>query len=614
MKKLVAAAVAAGVVLLAIPVLIVVVVLGGTSETALACPPTGTTGTTGAVAAGLDPAAANVMAMVEAQFGPHDYAGVGERADNPDSDHAKGLAVDVMIEEWDSPRGRKEGNQIAAWLQTNANELQISYLIWRDQIWNTGQPADDTGWKAYTHPSGGASATQRHLDHVHVSIDPNTSSGTSSSTNASTNASTDASTGTVGSAGSVGVAGGCVGAYGEVVYPVPGEFVDADAANWGQSGGMWSSVHTGTDFSAPCGTPVYAVHAGTVQIDTSQGWAGPQLVKVVTGPSSLATWYAHMQAVSVTDGQGVLPGQQIGTIGELGNASGCHLHFEVHLRNGGIYGEDNTNPTVWLAENVGKSLGPVPGLPGMDPSQGGGVRVATFNVLGHSHTKPGGNKPGWPASTVRMRGAVAALTATGVEVAGFQEFEPFQSREFLDLTAGAWQVYPTPASGLNTVNTVAWRADRWELVRAERIPIPYFYGNEVPMPVVLLRNRSTGQQVWVGSFHNPADVRGPAQRWRDEAERRQAAWATRANRGGVPVIVTGDMNDRAGYFCDTVQAAELRAANGGTARPCRPPANMGIDWIMGSPEVAFSGYASDRSVVTARVADHPLVSATVSFN
>lgn len=41
------------------------------------------------------------------------------------------------------------------------------------------------------------------------------------------------------------------------------------------------------------------------------------------------------------------------------------------------------------------------------------------------------------------------------------------------------------------------------------------------MPYVLLPNLATGQHVWVASFQLPADARGPAQRWRDEAERRR---------------------------------------------------------------------------------------------
>ena len=38
--------------------------------------------------------------------------------------------------------------------------------------------------------------------------------------------------------------------------------------------------------------------------------------------------------------------------GARGNATGCHLHFEVHLHNGSIYGPDNVDPSQWLAQNA----------------------------------------------------------------------------------------------------------------------------------------------------------------------------------------------------------------------------------------------------------------------
>jgi murein DD-endopeptidase MepM/ murein hydrolase activator NlpD len=139
---------------------------------------------------------------------------------------------------------------------------------------------------------------------------------------------------------------------GGVVFPVPPSYIGTDNHNWGGSGSHWSSWHTGTDFSVPCGTPVLAATAGTVEIETHQAWAGTWLVKVVTGPDSVATWYAHMQKLDVSPGQRVAAGQQLGEVGARGNATGCHLHFEVHLHNGSIYGPDNVDPSQWLAQNA----------------------------------------------------------------------------------------------------------------------------------------------------------------------------------------------------------------------------------------------------------------------
>jgi endonuclease/exonuclease/phosphatase (EEP) superfamily protein YafD len=529
----------------------------------LTCPPTGSP-----AEAGLTPDALLVLRCVEQQFGPHTYAGVGERATNPGSDHPAGRAVDVMIGDYTSATGIAEGNEIGEWVRANATQLGVKYVIWRAKIWNVG----DTDWSPYSHPSGATDDNSLHYNHVHVSVYGNRGTGFPTG--------------------------------GAVVYPVPAGLADTNQDNWGETSDIRSSWHTGTDFSVPCSTPVLASHAGTVEIDPTQSWAGPQLVKISVGPGQLTTWYAHMQTVTVKTGDTVTPGQQIGEVGNLGNVSGptgCHLHFEVHLQGGDIYGPDNVDPTPWLAANVGKATG------------GGVAKVATFNALGHSHTKPGGNKPGWADARERMKGTVEKLNAAAIDIIALQEFEPYQEKAFDDFTAGAWASFPRSGGKAGAANVVAWRTDRWQLVRAERIAIPYFGGNPVRMPYVLLRSTTTGQQVWVGSFHNPADARGPAETHRIEAERREAQLANQLSSVGTPVVFAGDMNERGDYYCRTTAASTLQAANGGIPKPCTPPAAMEIDWIMGSPQVAFTGYTADQSV-RGSLSDHALISASITLN
>lgn len=134
---------------------------------------------------------------------------------------------------------------------------------------------------------------------------------------------------------------------GPVTFPLPPTAAFVDNQNFGNSGSHWSSRHTGNDFSTPCGTPVLAANAGTVAVVTDQGWSGPWLVQVATGPGRLTTWYAHMMRITVEDGQSVRAGQPIGFVGTEGNSSGCHLHLELHPRGGSIY-EDATDPVPWL--------------------------------------------------------------------------------------------------------------------------------------------------------------------------------------------------------------------------------------------------------------------------
>jgi endonuclease/exonuclease/phosphatase (EEP) superfamily protein YafD len=246
--------------------------------------------------------------------------GYRESATDPNG-HPAGLAADFMVPL--TPAGKAQGDALVAYAQQHAKELGIDYIIWYQRIWSVGR--SDEGWRPM---EDRGSDTQNHKDHPHINVLPDAP------------------------AGPVGDAAGS--SCGEVVYPVPAQYIANDAHNWHNSGSHWDSWHTGTDFGAPCGTPVYAAHAGTIEIDTTQGWAGPWLVKVTTGPESLTTWYAHMEKITVSRGETVAPGQQIGEVGNEGNSEGCHLHFEVHLENGSIYGLDNVDPSEWLANNASR--------------------------------------------------------------------------------------------------------------------------------------------------------------------------------------------------------------------------------------------------------------------
>jgi murein DD-endopeptidase MepM/ murein hydrolase activator NlpD len=110
------------------------------------------------------------------------------------------------------------------------------------------------------------------------------------------------------------------------------------------SGSSWSSgYHTGVDFSAPTGTSVKAIGAGEV---VSAGWGGSYGNQVVIRhEDGKYSQYAHMSSLSVSAGQTVSGGQQIGLAGSTGNSTGPHLHFEV--RTSPDYGSD-IDPLAYL--------------------------------------------------------------------------------------------------------------------------------------------------------------------------------------------------------------------------------------------------------------------------
>ncbi|MDR6980291.1 murein DD-endopeptidase MepM/ murein hydrolase activator NlpD [Streptomyces sp. 3330] len=118
------------------------------------------------------------------------------------------------------------------------------------------------------------------------------------------------------------------------------------------AGSMWSSgYHTGTDFVVPTGTSLKAVGAGTV---VSAGWGGAYGNQVVIRlADGYYAQYAHLSQLSVSAGQTVTAGQQLGLSGATGNVTGPHLHFEI--RTTPDYGSD-VDPIAYLRSH-GVSVG-----------------------------------------------------------------------------------------------------------------------------------------------------------------------------------------------------------------------------------------------------------------
>ncbi|TIC86376.1 M23 family metallopeptidase [Nocardioides sp. GY 10127] len=160
-------------------------------------------------------------------------------------------------------------------------------------------------------------------------------------------------------------------ADGDVVFPLAPGTSYVDQENFGGVSSFWSTTHTGTDFSTACGGTVLAATSGVVHVDTTEAWSGTWLVEIDSG--AVVTWYAHMQAIEVEDGQQVSAGQVIGAVGDLGNSTGCHLHFEVRSGDG-----DPVDPTDWLLEHVGSDRGSAVPVVDAEPPSLQQLRVAVI--------------------------------------------------------------------------------------------------------------------------------------------------------------------------------------------------------------------------------------------
>ena len=135
--------------------------------------------------------------------------------------------------------------------------------------------------------------------------------------------------------------GGTTSVEGGHVFPIQGEHEYRDGFGAGRN-------HRGADVFATCGTPLVAAQGGTVRYAGYHDAAGNYAV--ITGAESgLDYVYMHMrERPLVATGDQVATGQQIGEIGESGNASGCHMHFELWSKPGWYEGGSPFDPVPHL--------------------------------------------------------------------------------------------------------------------------------------------------------------------------------------------------------------------------------------------------------------------------
>ena len=116
---------------------------------------------------------------------------------------------------------------------------------------------------------------------------------------------------------------------GELCWPLPGHTYIS--CHFGEVDAFGNAGHRGTDIPAPEGTPILAAHSGTVLVSGWNDSYGNQVL--LDNGAGLSTRYAHMTQTAVTAGEAVTAGQVIGYVGNTGDSTGFHLHFEV-MQNG----------------------------------------------------------------------------------------------------------------------------------------------------------------------------------------------------------------------------------------------------------------------------------------
>jgi hypothetical protein len=241
--------------------------------------------------------------------------------------------------------------------------------------------------------------------------------------------------------------------------------------------------------------------------------------------------------------------------------------------------------------------------------------ISSFNVLGASHTE---HSKKWDTGAVRIVRVNRLLNRHHVDVAGFQEMQASQLTKFLDITQGEWAVYPgLQLARHDSENSIGWRTDKFDLLQATTLRIPYFNGGPRRMPLVLLREKANGMMLYVTNYHNPAETSKYHNQghWRSVATGIEIALQKQLYRlGGIPRFVTGDFNERAPFFCRFAKEAPVRAARPNTFYQdgkCHADRPRAVDWILGARKVTFSNYHEFRGHLVDITTDHPVISTRV---
>lgn len=132
---------------------------------------------------------------------------------------------------------------------------------------------------------------------------------------------------------------------GDRAFPIAGAFsYGSEGAHFGDRGG----AHRGEDVFADCGTPLVAGEGGRVVFVDRHSAAGHYVV-IRGSQSGEDHVYMHLQGPpAVERGAEVGAGQRIGTVGDTGNATACHLHFEIWTAPGWYEGGSPHDPLPTL--------------------------------------------------------------------------------------------------------------------------------------------------------------------------------------------------------------------------------------------------------------------------
>ncbi|MDP9694360.1 UNVERIFIED_ORG: murein DD-endopeptidase MepM/ murein hydrolase activator NlpD [Arthrobacter globiformis] len=222
--------------------------------------------------------------------------------------------------------------------------------------------------------------------------------------------------------------------------------------------GSAGEFHWGQDFSAACGTRVYAADSGVVRTVGWHPWGGGNRVEIDHG-NGLITTYNHLEGIGVKKGQSVQVGQLIAKVGTTGSSTGCHLHFETIL-NG-----KHTDPDNWTLLRLRHS-GPVANIKMTDYGKAG---TATETASWAVPVEAGGRHA---ASDEGHESPAVVVTAARSSSAAAVSVSAAQPSYWWAATPAQWVASPMPVTPAPASKLAAPKPKPAKLVPAPKLATP----------------------------------------------------------------------------------------------------------------------------------------------
>lgn len=257
---------------------------------------------------------------------------------------------------------------------------------------------------------------------------------------------------------------------------------------------------------------------------------------------------------------------------------------------------------------------------GSELTGGSKFRIASFNVLGKSHTDgPGADKPSFSTWSERIEYSLETIEENNLEIIAFQEFEPDQRKYLKDNLPN----YGQSDHGKES-DSIMWNTDRFDLVGKGTWQTVYF-GGPIKEPWVKLRDKDTQQEFYVLSVHDPINRgQGSAQTRYENALKHRAL--VEKLQLEAPVLLVGDFNsaytkdggagaasnEKLTYCVIAVSGPMNDAYDLSVPRkekcPNKPKgARNYIDHIYLTPEIEVDSFKELKSGNTNNGSDHPTI-------